>query len=154
MMGLDMLIDIFRPITQFSFEAKSTLGTNGWNGVGEGEVKVVQEQENVLIFEEKGFFITPQHKKISCRNVYRWTFQKGVTQENITVQLEHLRFGMQNPVFLFLLVPTNPFDWVSACPRLCDKGAYHANMILSHAQIMLVWRINGEKDETISYLYK
>ena len=145
---VDYLVDKFCHITKFSFEAKSTLGNNGWNGVGEGEVKVSLAEGNVVVFEEKGFFITPQQKKLACKNVYRWTFQKDI------IQLEHLRFGFENPVFLFSLVPKNLSDWVSACPHLCDKDSYNANLTLMQQKIMIVWHIKGEKDETISYIYE
>ena len=134
-------------IRYFEFTAQTTLGTKGWEGTGKGEVKVAQIDANTLIFYEKGVFLV-QNKTVKCYNTYRWTF------EGELVKLEHLRFGIENPVLLFYMQGRQENKFVSVCPHVCDKDLYKATLQVTDHDIKLMWCIEGkEKNEAISYHY-
>jgi hypothetical protein len=108
---------------------------------------VEQVHEQIYLFHEKGVFST-HGKAISCYNTYRWTFQEEL------VQLEHIRFGKENPVHLFYMQGRQDNMMVSVCPHVCDKDLYQAYLEITEKSIELTWRIEGnEKDETIDYHY-
>lgn len=145
---LEVLKQRLLAIAHFSFEASTTLGTQGWQGTGKGNVKSYLDEAGNLIFEEKGLFCLPTGKELPCTNVYRWTFETDV------VKLEHLRFGANNPVYLFHLGFVGEQKFVSVCPHACDRDFYEATLTLSETVISLLWIVRGqEKDEKIEYFY-
>jgi hypothetical protein len=137
-------------IQSFFFQATTTKDSQGWNAQGNGMVTVSNPENNIIIFEESGFLSLPnQQKQLKCHNTYRWTFE---TPERI--KLEHLRFGEENPVYLFHLVCQDDHTFSSICPHICDKDLYTAHLQLSPRRIILVWEIEGNtKNERIEYHY-
>jgi hypothetical protein len=81
-------------IRDLTFNASSSAST-GWTGSGVGTVSVAQPASDVLVYTESGTWTQSGGKQLSFSNVYRWTLQPQV------LRLEHLRFGADNPVYLF-----------------------------------------------------
>jgi len=77
-----------KEIKSFSLEGK-----NQEKGMG---LVMVNHENNQLIFTEKGKWLKGE---IEFTNTYRWTFD---TNKNM-INLEHLRYGKDHPVFLFHL---------------------------------------------------
>jgi hypothetical protein len=137
-------------VRHLSFRATSTASVpTGWEGIGEGSVEVAANA-TVLIFHEQGRWQPPAGPASLFRNVYRWTLDA----ERACLALEHLRFGVEQPVFLFELVPSGDI-LVSACPHLCREDEYTARLWLEPGELRLDWRVMGpRKDERIEYCYR
>lgn len=119
----------------------------GWIGAGKGAVKVEAPDTRSLLFRESGSWTTPGGKEIAFHNVYRWKL------EDDAIQLEHLRFGPDAPVFLFALEAVGPGKLVSSCPHVCAEDRYRAVMELGEP-LSLSWTVKGPTmDETIEYRY-
>jgi hypothetical protein len=71
------------------------------------------------------------------------------------LRLEHLRFGADQPVFLFDLRPEADGMFSSTQPHVCQDDCYSARMVISDDEIQLTWTVAGpEKNETIDYRYR
>ena len=81
-------------VSELTFRAVSGTST-GWAGAGVGTVDVSQPAADVLVYKEVGTWNPNGGKPLSFTNVYRWTKLAE------TLRLEHLRFGADNPVYLF-----------------------------------------------------
>ena len=142
--------DRLRTISGLLFKATSESET-GWNGEGRGIIQVDKPADNILLFSESGHWTPTGGPKIAFRNVFRWTLQ--VDQPAIT--LEHLRFGPDNPVFLFELRPTTPSFWNTATPHLCGKDTYDAVLHITPDSLIMHWTIQGPaKNESVVYTYR
>ncbi len=153
---LKALKEKFYLVQYFEFKASTQLGKNGWEGVGNGNVRIEKIDENTIIFYENGKFLSniqnaqneKPTKEIKCSNVYRWIFEEE------SIKLEHLRFGTENPVYLFDLIHFQDNKMISKCGHVCDKDLYNAELFLFDDKILLHWRIFGEeKNEIIEYVY-
>jgi hypothetical protein len=144
----DQLWDRLRRVRYLSFVARS--GTeSGWNGRGVGTVEVRESADAAMTFQEQGDW-RPEggERVIRFNNVYRWTRAGGL------LRLEHLRFGADNPVYLFDLTQTGEREWRSASPHLCREDCYAAVLLVRDDGIVLRWSIDGpRKQEVIEYLY-
>lgn len=138
-------------VKTLNFHAKTrSLEETGRRGKGRGEVVVVKEQENVLIFQEKGSWRGENGQQTDFTNVFRWTIDKGAGM----IGLEHLRFGMNHPVFLFHLIPTGKNQLASLDSHLCGGDTYLGKALFDTQGIQLNWRIIGpKKNEEIDYYY-
>jgi hypothetical protein len=144
--------DRLRTIRELVFEARSRSVTNtGWTGSGRGTVRVEQADGVTMLFHEKGSW-TPEHgREITFNNVFRWT----ADPDGQLIRLEHLRFGPENPVYLFDLVLVSERVLESAEPHVCREDLYSARMEYDQAAVHLSWTITGpKKDERIAYSYK
>lgn len=136
-------------ITALRFAAHSAK-ESGWNGHGNGSVSVVQPDTNTIIFTETGKWQTDSGQTLDFNNVFKWS--RGESAD--AIRLEHLRYGPDNPVYLFDLTPQNEEIWQSITPHVCRDDLYSAIMILTEDQIELRWTIKGpNKDEDIQYWY-
>lgn len=136
-------------ISQLSFVARSGNGTAGWNGSGTGTV-LVQQHPGVIVFRESGSWQTATGQNLTFRNVFRWTLDPrgGHTQ------LEHLRYGEKQPVFLFDLIAMSDTALASAEPHRCVADIYTSRLLLHSHGFSLDWYIQGaKKDEHICYQY-
>ncbi len=134
----------------FSAKSKSQNLTTGWNGLGKGSVEVKKVDAHTLLFQEKGSWTSEDNKQFAFSNVFRWTLH---THEG-AIRLEHLRFGIQNPVFLFALVPMDEHTLESLDAHLCKEDSYFGQLRCDKHFIQLNWRIIGpKKNEEIDYLY-
>ena len=129
------------------FKAQSLSGI-GWDGSAIGVVKVSQPQLNVLVFEESGQFRKPDGQGMNFRNTFRWTRLEE------TLRLEHLRFGEDNPVFLFDMARQTDGTWRETIPHPCRDDCYSATLRLENNTVIVRWSVNGPKrSETIDYIY-
>lgn len=146
-----ILLQSLANVTSLTFQAVSSSGNQGWNGKGHGQVIVEQVDSSVMLFHERGQWTNKAGKNIDFTNAYRWTL---LSYED-TIQLEHLRFGFEHPVYLFDLQQINETCWESISPHVCDKDLYTATMSVLDDRIDLLWIIKGpEKNESICYEYR
>lgn len=138
-------------VKQLSFNAKSKSKEEiGWVGKGKGEVEVKKENDKILIYQEKGTWLNKQGAEVSFSNIFRWTldYQAGV------ISLEHLRRGIDYPVFLFHLAPSNSNSLSSVDSHFCEEDTYFGQIHLNATSLRLNWRVIGpKKNEEIDYYY-
>lgn len=136
-------------ITSLRFVARSS-GDSGWNGAGTGTVEVERPDPSTIVFTESGTWKSDAGQQLKFSNVYRWT----LSDSGNAIQLEHLRFGADNAVYLFDMAPESESIWRSEAPHVCRDDLYSAKMELAAEQIELQWVIKGpERDEDIHYWY-
>ena len=138
-------------VKQLTFQAKTkSRDEGGWNGKGKGEVTITKEGENVLIFNEKGSWVGKDSREIGFSNTFRWTLDPQVG----LVSLEHLRQGVDNPVFLFHLQPSSLHSLSSVNSHLCAGDTYLGRIIYGQNCLRLQWRVIGpKKNEELHYYY-
>lgn len=139
-------------VTLLSFTAKSKEPEVelGWNGRGRGNVAIVREGSNRLIFNEKGSWMNKQGQEFDFSNIFRWTLDRS----REVVSLEHLRMGPDRPVFLFHLAPSGKHALASVDSHLCDGDAYFGQIHFNRRSFRLSWRVIGpKKNEEIVYYY-
>ena len=98
-------------VRALTFNACSSSST-GWKGSGDGIVDVSRPAADVLVYAESGTWSLDNAKQLSFTNVYRWTL---LTE---SLKLEHLRFGPENPVYLFDLSITDGDCMESVAPHV------------------------------------
>ncbi len=138
-------------VRELTFNARTrSEEEGGWNGKGKGEVIVAKEGEEVLIFTEKGSWQGKQGKEIDFSNVFRWTLDRNAG----VISLEHLRRGINHPVFLFHLAPSSNRSLSSVDSHLCGGDAYFGQIFYDRHALRLNWRVIGpKKNEEIDYYY-
>ncbi|MCH9609127.1 MAG: hypothetical protein S4CHLAM45_03490 [Chlamydiales bacterium] len=151
---LGTLLEFWERLTsvkRLSFQAYSKSKENsGWNGRGTGEVDVSKTDTNILVFHEKGSWKGKDNRDISFTNIFRWTLDRvsGV------ISLEHLRRGIENPVFLFHLAPSTGHTLSSVDSHLCDGDSYFGQVQFDQYSLKLTWRVIGpKKNEEMEYSY-
>ena len=143
-------------LTKLTFHAKSRSNEErGSNGKGSGEVVVKRESPNVLIFTEKGSWQGIEGKEVSFTNIFRWTLDRFAGDGNKgIISLEHLRRGVDHPVFLFHLAPSGNNYLSSVDSHLCQGDTYFGKIHFDVHSLRLNWRIIGpKKNEEIDYYY-
>ena len=141
------LQNMLKEIVTLSFTSQ-TIHKTGWSGTGEGNVSV-EDRGNTILLHENGKWTNDKSKTFTFKNTYRWEFKS----ENV-VSLEHLRFGSENPVYLFDLKQISENYWKSACDHVCQMDLYGAELKLEENRMLLNWTVKGpEKDESINYVY-
>lgn len=138
-------------VKHLSLNARSqSKDLNGWNGSGSGEVKVQREGDYALLFLEKGSWKGKTDQQMGFSNALRWTFDRGAG----VLSLEHLRRGVEEPVFLFHLAPYTERVLTSVDAHLCGGDAYFGQLHLDRQGLRLNWRVIGpKKNEEINYYY-
>ncbi len=138
-------------VKKLAFHAKTkSREENGWNGKGQGEVIVTKEGHHILIFHEKGVWKGKQSAEMGFSNVFRWTLDRTIG----VISLEHLRRGLDHPVFLFHLAPSGRRSLSSVDSHLCEEDTYFGQIHFDHSSLRLNWRVIGpKKNEEIDYFY-
>lgn len=127
-----------------------TKSKNGITYKGIGDVVVTKESEDSLIFNEKGNWLDNNNQTISFINIFRWV----LNLEQKTIAIEHLRRGLQYPVFLIHLTPISSCKLSSVNAHLCEKDTYFSQLLLDQYGLHLNWRAIGpNKNEEIDYYY-
>lgn len=136
-------------IQQLFIDARSK-SVDGWNGRGKGEVIVTKENANTIIFQERGSWHNVIGSEVTFSNCYRWT----IDRESCLLSLEHLRHGVENPVFLFHLRPTSVKTLASVDALQCGHDAYFGEAELDDKLLRLHCRVLGpKKNDEIMYYY-
>jgi hypothetical protein len=151
---LDLVWAKLQSVQTLCFSAKSksigSASVSGWNGIGKGNVEIKRAESAILIFNERGSWTSEDHKQFEFSNVFRWTFQP----EFGSIMLEHLRFGVQNPVFLFSLAPIDAHTLESVDSHVCNGDSYFGQLRFDKHYLQFNWRVIGpKKNEEIDYLY-
>lgn len=138
-------------VTQLTFEAKSkSREESGWNGRGQGEVAITQEGHTILIFKERGKWQGADGPTLGFHNIFRWTLDRN----RGVISLEHLRRGIDRPVFLFHLAPNGKHSLSSVDSHLCEGDTYFGQIRFDRYTLRLNWRVIGpRKNEEIDYYY-
>jgi hypothetical protein len=147
MMTFEQLWHRLRQVRSLSFVAQSG-GESAWDGRGTGTVAVEQASSSTMTFTESGTWRPEGGKDIHFSNVYRWTLDAAA------LRLEHLRFGANNPVYLFDLAQTGEREWRSVSPHHCREDCYSAVLLVHDDRLVLRWAVDGpRKRQTIEYVY-
>lgn len=148
-MNSDELMKRLAEVTRLEFRALTNGQKSGWQGNGRGAVSVASLDSSSVLFTETGSWKTEEGRQIDFRNIYRWS------DVDDGIRLEHLRFGPDQPIYLFDLRPVSMSQWISRSPHVCREDCYKADLVIGSSSIELTWRITGpEKDETIHYIYE
>lgn len=117
---------------------------------GKGDVKVVEENPGVILFQESGLWQMENDQEIQFSNVLRWTLDL----ESGTLGIEHLRHGASKPVFLFHLRPKSEALLTSIDSHLSGPNAYFGQVQWGAHFLQLSWRILGpKKNDRIECFY-
>jgi hypothetical protein len=120
------------------------------NGKGASDVLVTQPKEKMLIFIEKGSWQAKRTGQINCSNRLSWTLD----EESCKIRVEHLRHGLDAPVFLFDLLPYGRNTLLSIDAHFCRQDCYFGHLMQEGSALRLQWRVIGpKKNEEISYFY-
>jgi hypothetical protein len=103
-----------------------------WQGFA--NVLTVFETEQEIIFHEKGIWV---NQNLSFTNILRWRLTP------FGLSLEHLRFGLHAPVFLFYLIPVKINCLTSGNPHLCGRDQYSAEIFWDQTGIHFSWSVQG-----------
>lgn len=117
---------------------------------GSGQVVVSKQSPDSLVFFEKGKWVFVHSKtEIAFTNILRWTV-KGDGE----IDLEHLRYGHDNPIFLFSLSQVNQNLFKSLKPFECKEDTYMGSVLFDQHYIHLNWQITGpKKRENLTMIY-
>lgn len=111
---------------------------------------ITKESSQILIFHEKGVWRNKQGEDLHFSNIFRWTLDRHAG----VISLEHLRRGVDHPVFLFHLSPTNQYTLSSVDSHLCESDTYFGELHVDAHSLRLHWRVIGpKKNEEIDYYY-
>jgi hypothetical protein len=136
-------------VTALTFVARSAT-PKGWNGQGSGSVTLGREGPGVITFTEADSWQPEGGRPLRFSNIFRWSIIDSTGQ----LRLEHLRFGVEHPVFLFDLAASPDGAWESVSPHLCHEDCYSARMSVQSDHLALRWAVDGpSKQEMIDYTY-
>jgi len=120
-----------------------------WERKGYGVVNVKADRQNRLIFEVKGVWSDRTHQ-IEFTDSFRWSLDPIAS----IISLEHLRYGIDKPVFLFHLAPCKDDSLSSVGSHLCGKDSYFGHIHYDPGYLKVSWRVIGPaKNEQIDYIY-
>ncbi len=121
----------------------------GGSGSGKGAVSVSKEG-NSLVFVERGTLENERGGVLEFSNSFRWTHDPF----NSTISLEHLRYGKENPYFLFYLTPQSKDALISIASHSPSENSYFGQLVTLGGRLRLKWRMIGpEINEEIDYYY-
>lgn len=113
-----------------------------------GKVEVIQEKPDVILFTENGSWVGGS--ELHFYNKLRWS----IDFTNGLVSLEHLRYGIDAPVFLFHLAPVGPKTLQSIDSHLGGEECYFGRIAFTKQHICFSWRILGATlIESLHYVY-
>lgn len=146
-------MELFSKLTKISnFEFESSSGEKsqtGWNGSAKGSVTIKIEQDLIYFKEQGRFKLNCTERETKIENEYIW--QKIDSKR---IRLFHARFGYDNLVTLFDLIPKDKNSWYSEKQHVCVNDLYSAELYILNNAIELIWQISGpKKQEKIKYLY-
>jgi DNA-binding transcriptional ArsR family regulator len=147
---LQLTWDFLKNVTQVTLVAKShSQHTPQFNRKGNGKVKVMGEG-NTLVFQEQGCWVGKSNESVNYTNSFRWSWEKG----DLSLGLEHLRFGENNPIFLFHLTPKKDNRLTSLHSHLCGNDSYFGWLQYNPLFLQLKFKTLGpQKNEEVEYIY-
>lgn len=138
-------------ITKVTFTARSSSMSMGrTTGKGKGDLLVTYDGNATLLFHEEGVWVDEKGQEFQFNNLFRWTLNRL----EALIGLEHLRRGINHPVFLFHLKQSGPSTLESVHSHLCGDDTYFGHLAYAKETLKLNWRIIGpKKNEEIEYIY-
>ncbi|PIS00696.1 MAG: hypothetical protein COT84_06225 [Chlamydiae bacterium CG10_big_fil_rev_8_21_14_0_10_35_9] len=137
-------------VKSLSISAKSRKGKETTTKTGKAEILSTSQTPLIITFEEKGYWYSDTTQDANFSNIFRWTLD----EKNSLITLEHLRYGVNRPVFLFHLTSTQKNKLSSIDAHLCGDDTYLGNITWSPEQIIFHWRIIGpRKNDELIYHY-
>lgn len=131
----------------FQFEANSQ---KGWKGQGFGHVDIHQDNDSIITYE-RGKWKNTHHKEFLFTNAYRWTLNPSES----SMTLEHIRFGIEQPVYLFDFYPVEVNEWETRQAHQCQLDSYTAKLTIEATYLKIEWQITGaHKNEKMIYWYR
>ena len=144
---MQKLWDGLRRVRSVRFVCRSD--TPERRGSGVGSVATESPSESILVYRESGHWQPGTGRELSFTNVFRWTHNRPEL-----IRLEHLRFGLDHPVFLLNVALGADGEWSSVQPHLCERDCYTAKLSLQISGVWLTWIVTGpKKNDRIEYLY-
>lgn len=123
---------------------------NKWQ-VGEADVVIERPSPEILIFQERGLWITGE----STSSVFTNSFRFILDLQGGSIALEHLRYGEKRPVLLFQLTAVSTGVLESANPHVCGQDIYLARMFVSAGGVDMECLVEGPKKHMqLMYQYK
>lgn len=118
--------------------------------VGKAKVEISLTTPSVLLFEERGHWYKNQKADTGFRNTFRWSLDS----KSSLITLDHLRYGVKYPVFLFHLTAVSSLRLESVGAHLCKEDTYLGNITWNSDQILFHWRVIGpKKNDELTYCY-
>ena len=138
------LLTKLQSVSEFSVTASDA---NNWSATGSGMVSVEQSADNILVWRETGIWDKGlAHLEFS--NTYRWT-----RTHDKEFQLEHLRYGIDQPVKLVDIRSLDEDHWRSTSPHYCGQDKYFLDLNIKIDQLILDWKIKGPNKDQHSTIY-
>ena len=120
------------------------------SGQAFGNVCVKKENNETLLFTEKGQWVHQTCQDLDFSKVLRWSIDYSAGM----IALEHLHYGSNRPVFLFHLAPIGPKSLQSIDSHLCLNDCYFGRIDFNERHIRFLWRILGpRKNEILYHIY-
>ena len=114
---------------------------------GDGQVKVKTDLQT-LVFSESGSWNYPTN--LNFYNTLRWK----IDFSSSLLSLEHLRFGLDKPVFLFHLKPISASVFQSVDSHVCKNDCYSGHLEMKEHSLNFTWQILGpSKNDTLFCSY-
>jgi sugar-specific transcriptional regulator TrmB len=138
-------------VETLSFSAKIRQEDTQTIKIGKAEVEVTAPTSTTIIFQERGHWMHDQEPETAFSNSFKWTLDLSSS----LIALEHLRYGINRPVFLFHLTPTHSHFLESVDAHLCAEDTYLGNVTWNQKSINFHWRIIGpNKNQHLTYHYR
>ncbi|MCP5505274.1 MAG: hypothetical protein H7A38_00125 [Chlamydiales bacterium] len=117
---------------------------------GKATVWITMPSQRKIVFQEKGTWLSNGKPHTQFRNTFQWSLDV----EASLITLEHLRYGLGHPVFLFHLTPVNTHQLESVDAHLCGDDVYLGNISWNANTLLFHWRVIGpNKNEELTYSY-
>lgn len=113
-------------------------GSEGLDGVAEGEVEWVTITPDQVTWRERGEWTAGRLKGTRYSSAYTW-HRTGEGR----LAISHLRLGPDHPVELVDLVATDAGRWRSATPHRCAEDRYWAEVWLEGHDVVVRWMVAG-----------
>lgn len=150
MRNCEEIWDLLKNISEVTFVASShSKKVSSWKG--KGIVIASHDNDDTIVFHEKGLRAIDEGQEFHFTNSLRWCLHR---LDNV-IGLEHLRFGVHHPVFMFYLAPTGRNSLESLHPHLCKEDTYFGSLHCESDALRFKWRIIGpKKNEELECLYR
>jgi Family of unknown function (DUF6314) len=144
--------EILSGISEIKIRACSKSHESTVFSIGKGKVKVNFITPMIIRFIESGFwdYFYGNNTEVHFNNIYLWEFNENES----LITLEHLRYGKNNPFFLFNMIETENKMLRSSSPRICGNDSYTAEIKVDENSFTLKCLTKGpNKNEEILYFY-
>lgn len=141
--------EVLKKVKKLKFTAKTIKDEDTETRFGYAQVTLTESKEE-LIFDEKGFWHLDEEPNMAFSNTFRWRLDL----KNQAIAVEHLRYGVKNPIFLFYLKCHGKGQLISENAHHCREDIYLATCSWNKKKVVYQWRILGpKKNQFLTYEY-